>query len=83
LLARGVGGLVGGRAGDVLNQIGGIATGGGSSTNASATNANPAANLLQGLGGLLNRKPASTNSADTNSAPKNPRPGLLDLLPKK
>ena len=83
LLARGVGGLVGGRAGEVLNQIGGIATGGGSSTNASATNASPAANLLQGLGGLLNRKPASTNSADTNSPAKNPRPGLLDLLPKK
>jgi hypothetical protein len=70
LLARGVGGLVGGRAGDVLNQIGG-------------TNSSPAANLLQGLGGLLNRKPAATNSADTNSPAKNPRPGLLDLLPKK
>jgi hypothetical protein len=78
LLARGVSGLVGGRTGDLLNKIGGIAIGAGSSTNGSGTNASPAANLLQGL---LGKKDASTNSAATNAPATNP-PNLFDLFKK-
>jgi uncharacterized protein involved in outer membrane biogenesis len=70
LLARGVGGLVGGRTGDIVNKVGGLVSGTASSTNASGTNAGPAANLLQGFGSLINKN-KSTNTTSTNSPAKN------------
>jgi hypothetical protein len=81
VLARGVGGLVGGRAGGILNQIGGVATGTTPSTNNAGTNSSPASGLIQGLGGLLNK---SANNTPTNSTATN-KPALnpFDLFKKK
>jgi hypothetical protein len=80
VLARAAGGLVGGRAGDVLNKLGGVATGTSPSTNNSGTNSSPAAGLIQGLGGLLNK---SANTATNSPATNNTQPNLLDLFKKK
>jgi hypothetical protein len=68
-----------------LGAIGNILTGQKSattSTNAGSTNASPAGNLLEGLGGLLGGKSKSTNAPATNQPPRsNPIGDLLRGLP--
>lgn len=78
LVARGVGGLVGGQAGGavggVADLVGGVAAGG----------SNVVGNLIQGIGGLLGGgRTGTTNVAGTNTPPatnpppRNPLGGLL------
>lgn len=68
-----------------LGAIGNILSGqksGNVSTNGAATNAAPAAKLLEGLGGLLGGKEKSTNAPATNQPPRqNPVGDLLRALP--
>jgi hypothetical protein len=80
LLAGTIGNYVGGDAGRILKGIGNLGTG--VSTNASGTNVastNTVGNLIQGLGGLL-QKPSKTSAAATNAPAKKERFKLNDLL---
>jgi hypothetical protein len=83
ILAGTVGNYVGGDAGKILRGLGNL--GQGASTNSTGTNAitnapaNSAQQLIQGLGGLLN-KPEKTNAAATNAPANRRRPSLNDLL---
>jgi uncharacterized protein involved in outer membrane biogenesis len=79
LLAKGVSKYIPGRAGNVLNEIGGVTTGGG------GTNSSTGANLIQGLGGLLGGNKANPTNAPGTNAPstKAAAPNLFDLLKKK
>jgi hypothetical protein len=93
LLARSLGGLapIGDNASSILQGLGGALTGqqGASArTNAPAgTNASPAANIVQGISGLLNqRKQAATNppAATVTNKPAKLNPlDLLKLIPEK
>jgi uncharacterized protein involved in outer membrane biogenesis len=69
-----------------LGAVGNILSGQRGTTNSSGTNATPAANLLEGLGGLLGGRQAlgtnvaSTNRSGTNAPAKKEAINPLDLL---
>lgn len=80
LVARGIGGLLGGEAGQAVSGVTDLLG------NVGRGNTNAARDLVQGIGGLLNRGAGSTNTAGTNApgtnapatnAPGNPIGGLL------
>ncbi len=82
ILAGTIGNFVGGDAGKILRGLGNLGPGGG--TNASGTNTantNATGNLLQNLGGLL-QKSGKTNATTTNAPAqkKNQKFNPLDLL---
>ncbi len=80
ILAGTVGNFVGGDAGKILRGLGNL--GAGSSTNTSSTNVtstNAVGNLIQGLGGLLQRQ-SKTNVPTTNAPARNNRFKLNDIL---
>ena len=79
ILAGTIGTFVGGDAGKILRGLGNLGQGGGTNqTGTNATSTNAVGNLLQNLGGLLQKTP-KTNTASTNApAPKKFNP--LDLL---
>jgi hypothetical protein len=67
---------------NILGGIGNVLTGQKGNTNSSGTNASPAANILQGIEGLLNKNPSSTatNNAQTNAPAPKTAPSLFDAL---
>jgi hypothetical protein len=93
LAAKGIGGSlsgVGGTAGNILQGLGALGGGTGTSgTNSAGASTNKVGNLLQGLAGILGgNTPADTNAPGTKAATNQPAPlnNLLnDLLapPKK
>ncbi len=72
LLARGVGGLLGGRAGDAAGGVADLVTG------VAKGGTNAVGNLLQGIGGLLGGRKAAT---DNTPAPNAPAPAPTATVP--
>jgi len=65
---------------NILGGLGSVLTGqkGNANTNGASTNASSGDNILQGLGGLLNKNQSNTNNAKTNAPQTNAAPNLLN-----